>query len=248
MNEPELNPIPLDRALTILEQGAITEQHGLMRWSSNDAYLVSVQHEGDEVLAVYKPQAGENPLWDFPDGTLCLRERAAFLTSQALGWQIVPPTVLREAAHGLGSLQVFIHHDPNQHYFTFTEGFAAQLQRLCAFDHIINNADRKGGHCLLDDSGHIWGIDHGISFHMQHKLRTVIWEYAGQPIGDDLLADMLALCGKLEQPEDPFTQAMGALLSPVEMRALNNRLQRLLYKREFPTPGPHGPNYPWPAV
>jgi hypothetical protein len=247
-NEPTSTPITIDRVLDILARGDIQSEHGIMRYSSNYTFLVSVRQDDTAVMAVYKPQRGERPLWDFPDGTLCKREVAAFLTSHQLGWQLVPPTVLREGPRGLGSVQFYIDHDPELNYFTFDTSIIPQLMVLCAFDHIINNADRKGGHCLLDRQGHLWGIDHGISFHPLPKLRTVIWDFAGQPIPDPLLTDLDRLCGALDDSAGDFRQKMAALLHENEIKAFQNRVQKLLRNKRFPQPGPSGPNYPWPPV
>jgi hypothetical protein len=239
--------ISFDAVLDVLEHGTVEAEHGIIRWSSNYTFLTSVRHEDIALTAVYKPQKGERPLWDFPDGTLCYRERAAFLTSEALGWQVVPPTALRDGPRGLGSLQFFIDHDPEYNYFSFDETLLPQLMTLALFDVIINNADRKGGHCIVDNQNHLWGIDHGIAFHSMHKLRTVIWNFAEQPIPDDHFADLQSLRAVLEQAEDPYTCAMNQLISPAEMVAFKRRIDKLLTSGCYPTPGP-GPNYPWPPV
>ncbi len=240
-------PISLGRVLEVLEKGVLDAEYGLLRWSSNYAFLVSVELEDVKLTAVYKPQRGERPLWDFPDGTLCYRETAAFLTSRELGWQIVPPTVLREGARGIGSMQFYIDHDPEINYFSFDETYAPQLMRIAAFDYLINNADRKGGHCLLDQEGHIWGIDHGIAFNAVHKLRTVIWDYAGQPIPDALLEDIARLYATLENPDCDYSGRLFGLLAVQEIKAFQSRMRHLLKQRHYPMPGP-GPNYPWPPV
>lgn len=240
-------PISPERLLEVLEKGEIDKEYGILRWSSNYAFLIAVNYDDLQLTAVYKPQRGERPLWDFPDGTLCMRETAAFLTSRELGWEIVPPTVLREGPRGLGSIQFYIDHDPEINYFTFDESFVPQLKRLAAFDYVINNADRKGGHCLLDSEGHIWGIDHGIAFNSVHKLRTVIWEYAGQPIQDDLLEAIACLYSALENIDSPYSKGMRRLLAPPEIKAFQSRLRHLLKGKRYPSPGP-GPNYPWPPV
>jgi hypothetical protein len=245
---PGLDPLhECDRILSILNGGEVTPEYSILRWSSNYAFLVNVVRDGETAVAVYKPQRGERPLWDFPDGTLCYREQASFLTSQELGWQIVPPTVLREGPRGLGSMQFFIEHDPQVNYFTLDESFHPQLRRIAAFDYMINNADRKGGHCLIDGAGHVWGIDHGITFNVVHKLRTVIWDFAGQPIEDELMAAIARLCDSLDQPNSPYTCAMVDLLSEQEIAAFRRRLARMMKTRRYPVPGP-GPNYPWPPV
>lgn len=248
MNEPnDSTPITIDALLEALEKGTIAEEYGVMRWSSNYTFLLQIAHKDVKVMAIYKPRKGERPLWDFPDGTLCFRERAAFLTSHELGWQLVPPTVLREGPHGLGSVQFFIDHDPNLNYFTFEEQHRAQLPRLAAFDCLINNADRKGGHCLVDNRDHVWAIDHGITFNIDHKLRTVIWDFAGQAIEPPMLADMEALLAKLDDPDSLYMKLLCDLLDKAEIGAFKSRLRRLLNQKRYPQPGP-GPNYPWPPV
>jgi len=248
MSENDSNlPLSSERVLEVLENGEFDAEHGMLRWSSNYAFLIDLTFDEDRITAVYKPQRGERPLWDFPDGTLCYREVASFLTSRQLGWEIVPPTALRTGPRGLGSMQVYVEHDPEINYFTFDEHFSPQLMRIAAFDYLINNADRKGGHCLLDSEGHIWGIDHGIAFNAVHKLRTVIWDYAGQAIPDELLAAIACLPDALEDPENTYAQAMKKLLSPQEIRAFQGRLRHLLKQKRYPVPGP-GPNYPWPPV
>jgi len=186
--------VDVARVMRLLDCGAIREEHGMLRWSSNYTFLVSVSDDELQTVAVYKPQRGERPLWDFPDGTLCYREAAAHLVSDSLGWQIVPPTVLREGPRGLGSLQLYIPNNSDVNYFSLDETSAAQLMRFAAFDYIVNNADRKGGHCLLAADGHLWGIDHGLAFHSAPKLRTVVWDFAGQRVPDVLLADLERLC------------------------------------------------------
>src|SRR5260221_7994442 len=152
----------------------------MLRWSSNYTLLVTVQDVDTTSMAVYKPQHGERPMWDFPDGTLCYREVAAFVVSDALNWRIVPPTVLRDGPRGIGSLQLYIQNNPDVNYFSLDETFADQLMRFAAFDYIINNADRKSGHCLLAPHGPLWGTDHGIGFPTPPKLRTLIWDFSGK--------------------------------------------------------------------
>lgn len=246
-NTPESMPIGYERVLEILEKGDIETEHGMLRWSSNYAFLVSILHQETSITTVYKPRSGERPLWDFPDGTLCKRETASFLTSEALHWRIVPPTVLREGPRGLGSFQFFIDHDPQVNYFSFDERMIPQLMRMALFDCVINNADRKGGHCLLDAEGHLWGIDHGITFHTENKLRTVIWDFAGQPIPESLQLDLEVLCAKTNETQSEFRQALNRLLYSEEIDAFLRRIDRLLKSRRYPKPG-RGPNYPWPPV
>jgi uncharacterized repeat protein (TIGR03843 family) len=213
-----------------------------MPWSSNGTFLASVALGEHNLAAVYKPHRGERPLWDFPRG-LYQREVAAFELSTALGWQLVPETVLREEAPlGIGSLQRFVDADFEQHYFTLLEEERHHdtLRTMAVFDLIANNADRKGGHCLLDGDGHLWGVDHGLCFHVQPKLRTVIWDFSGEPIADRLIDDLrrLASC--------PLG-ALAGLLDRAECDALVRRAGRLSRMDVFPDPGARRP-YPWPLV
>ena len=244
---PEISMIPFEQVMASLEKGDIEAEHGLIRWSSNYTFLIAVKYNDMEINAVYKPQSGERPLWDFPDGTLCYRERAAFITSEALGWSLVPPTMLREGPRGIGSLQFFVDHDPEYHYFAFDKSLLPQLYKLALFDIIVNNADRKGGHCIVDANDHVWGIDHGITFNATHKLRTVIWNFAEQPIEEHYLNDLAQLSQCLENEQNPYTCELQSLISPGEMRAFKRRIDKLLLTKTYPTPGP-GPNYPWPPV
>ncbi|MDE2854643.1 MAG: SCO1664 family protein [Chloroflexota bacterium] len=240
--------IPLEEAIAVLEGGEMDEEVGLMRWGSNYTFLVNIARADIRLMAIYKPRRGERPLWDFPDGTLCNRETAAYLTSDALGWRLVPPTLLRAGTRGIGSVQLFIDHDPEEHYYSFDKPrLLPQLERMAIFDAVANNADRKGGHCLVDADGQLWGIDQGLTFNASEKLRTVIWDFAGMPIPPAILADLRLLCGRLGDADDAYTRAMSALLSPIEMRMLEYRVDRLLTDGLFPQPGA-GPNRPWPAV
>jgi hypothetical protein len=242
------DPITVAQVLQTLARGVIQEEHGFLPWGSNYAYLISIADDERTLLAVYKPQRGERPLWDFPDGTLCLREVAAFLISEALGWQIVPPTVLRGGPYGLGSVQFYIDHDPEVNYFTpLPDACLPQLQRFAAFDYVVNNADRKGGHCLVDGQGHLWGIDHGICFNHAPKLRTVIWDFAGKPLPEEIRSDLARLCELVSQEQGVLVQALLEMLAEREVAALRRRIERLVEAGVFPLPGP-GPNYPWPPV
>ncbi len=226
------------------------EEKGLMPYSSNTSFLVFVATEGLTLPAVYKPQRGENPLWDFEWGTLCCRETAAYVISAALGWNLVPPTVLREGTRGLGSVQFYINHDADNHYFTVQADarFAPALRQLVLFDFIINNADRKSGHCLIDEQQRLWAIDHGICFHTEYKLRTVIWEFSDEPIEPAFLADIAALQQTLCDPQHELTRELSTLLSPAEMAALVARLAFLTRTQHYPAPQSHRRNYPWPPV
>ena len=237
------------QVLAVLAQGEV-ETHGLLPYSSNYNFLVTVKEGDVQAPAVYKPRRGESPLWDFARGTLCLRERAAYVVSEALGWDLVPPTVLRKGPEGLGSVQFFVDALPDDHYFTVREDarHAETLRRLALFDAVINNADRKSGHCLVDRRGRLWAIDHGICFHEEHKLRTVIWEFADQPISPDLLADLAEFHAVLADPTHPTAQEIQRLLRPGETHALADRVAVLVDDGVYPSPLPHRRNFPWPPI
>ena len=232
-------------SIELLESGEV-EVLGLLPFSSNYVFLAKVTEGDEEMLAVYKPQRGERPLWDFPAGTLAAREVAAYEVSAALGWEIVPDTILRDDAPlGPGSLQAFIEHDPERHYFTLMEDHRTALRRFAAFDIIVNNADRKGGHVIEGPDGHVWGVDHGLTFNLEPKLRTVIWAYAGERLED--LADDLQQAGELLEPSGKLLVRLGEVLSPAEANETAARLQLLLSEGVFPAPeGPFA--MPWPLV
>ncbi len=233
--------------LALLAKGKM-EVQGMMPWSTNYTLLVTV-HDGDlQGLAVYKPRRGERPLWDFPRGTLCQREFAAFLLSEALGWSLVPPTVLRDGPYGYGSVQLYIDCDQDAHLFTMQKegGYEEQLARLAAFDILSNNADRKSGHCLKGTDGRLWAIDHGICFHAEPKLRTVLWDYAGEPICEEIMADLRALREDIRNG-GRFIRALEGLLAPEEVRAFRRRLDRLIETGCYPDPGA-ARHIPWPPV
>ncbi len=228
-------------ALDLLARGEIAVK-GRMPWSSNATFLVELRLDDATTLAVYKPGRGERPLWDFPPG-LYRREIAAYLLSEALGWGLVPLTVPRDGPLGEGSLQLFVPADFEQHYFTLYERpeHHDALRRICAFDLLANSTDRKSGHCLLGPDGRIYAVNNGLSFHIEPKLRTVIWEFGGQPIPDRLVEDIRRLLDA-DLPDE-----LAALLSPAEGKALVKRGRALLAKRRFPT-DESGHRYPWPLV
>ena len=236
-----------DRILRLLSEGEI-EVEGLIPWSSNATLLVTVRDDVLSTLAVYKPQRGERPLWDFPYGTLAMREVAAYLLSEALGWGLVPLTVLRQGPHGLGSLQFFVHAQEDAHFFTIQDdaNYAGDLKRLAVFDVVANNADRKSGHCLVDQGRYLWAIDNALTFHAEPKLRTVIWDFVNQPLPADIGADLRALQDDLAQ-DLPLNQALSRLLAENELAALHHRLHRLILAARFPEPGAGHP-VPWPLI
>ncbi|MFM8944959.1 MAG: SCO1664 family protein [Actinomycetota bacterium] len=220
---------------------------GALRRASNATLLVRLGEEEDAPLAIYKPRAGERPLWDFPDGTLCAREVAASLVARELGWPTIPTTVLAEGPYGEGSLQDFVAFDPDQHFFTLREEHDADLRRLAAFDVVVNNADRKGGHVLLADEG-IVAIDHGLCFHVETKLRTVIWDFAGEPLPDGVPDDLRRLDAALA--DGALRADLDALLAAEEIEATRARIGDLLAAGVYPMPDEEGlyPPYPWPPL
>jgi uncharacterized repeat protein (TIGR03843 family) len=236
-----------DPAVAPALAGGELEILGLLPRSSNYTFLVRATGEdGDQALGVYKPQRGEIPLWDFPEGTLCRREVAAYVVARALGWPNVPPTILRDGPEGLGSVQTFVSFDPEEHYFTLQERFAEDFRAVAAFDLVVNNADRKGGHCLLGEDGRIWLIDHGVCFSAEPKLRTVIWEYMDEPIPASLLAGIERLGVALDEGGTDRDE-LGALLNEEELLALRRRIGEIAASPVFPGPGGDRP-FPWPPV
>ena len=231
--------------MTLLQSGAI-EVLGLIPYSSNYTFLAKVTDDGSEALAVYKPRRGERPLWDFPDGTLGSREVAAWLLSDA-SWGIVPPTVLRDDAPlGRGSLQLFIPHDPDRHYFVLMDDHLEELAAFAAFDAVVNNADRKAGHVIQDETGRLWAVDHGLTFHVDPKLRTVIWAFAEERL-PQAIRSMLEELGAALADEGGLGRELAALLSPEEATATLERVEGLLLEDRFPAP--QGPRpLPWPLI
>ena len=214
--------------------------------SSNATFLVELSLDGTTAPAVYKPERGERPLWDFPPG-LFRREIAAYVLSETLGWGLVPPTIVREGPYGEGSLQTFVAADFGQHYFTLLEqpDHREALQRICLFDLVANNADRKSGHCLWVPGDRIYAIDHGLTFHAEPKLRTVIWEFAGDDVPAELRDGLRAMAGELRA--GAAREALLPLLSPGEVDAMARRASHLARAGRYPLPGSRRP-YPWPPV
>ena len=238
--------------------------------ASNATFVGTIGAADDGVSVVYKPVTGEQPLWDFPEGNLASRELAAYLVSEATGWHVVPRTWLREGPLGVGMVQLWCEPDPAQdavdlvahgdmpptgwcHVLDGLDGRdrpislihedSAALRRMAVFDVVVNNADRKGGHVLEMTDGHRYGIDHGLTMHAEHKLRTVLWGWVGRPLDDDELAGVqrvrTALGGDLGT-------ALEALVTPREVDALHRRCARLLEHGTFPTPRGEMPAVPWP--
>jgi hypothetical protein len=238
--------VELERVVRLLAQGHV-ELLGQIPWSSNAIFLARVEDDDLQTLAIYKPRRGERPLWDFPCGTLCLREVAAYVIAQVLGWPLIPPTVLREAPHGPGALQLYIDADPEATYFSLRDERRSDLLPIALFDLLVNNADRKGGHLLLDGWVRIWAIDNALTFHPKPKLRTVIWDFAGEPIPGEYQADLRQLQEHLAC-ESPLSQALAKLLVEEEIATLQARLTALLESPVFPHPDPDRRQVPWPVV
>ena len=234
-------------SLDTLKLGKLTIR-GEFLWGSNYTFLAEVAYNEQKLACVYKPRKGERPLWDFPVATLAKREVAAYLVSEALGWKLVPPTVYcDDGPLGPGSVQLYIEHDPEYHYFKFSEDDRQRLRPTTLFDLLINNADRKGGHILKSADGHLWLIDHGICFHVEDKLRTVVWDFAGELIPAALLSDVCRLVEQ-EEKHQLLTQKLDQLLRKGEIAALITRAQRLADQGIFPTPLGTRRSYPWPPV
>ena len=224
------------------------ELQGEFLYGSNRTFLCDLQYKEQTMGCVYKPARGENPLWDFETGTLPNREVAACLLDQLLGWYQVPPCVIREdGPFGLGSLHWFVDHDPQQHYFTFSEAQKTGLQRVVLFDVLINNADRKGGHFLLDKHEKIWLIDHGLCFHNEEKLRTVVWDFAGLDIPDEIMADFKNLHQRLSTEEGLQNEFL-TLINEEEYLAFQERLGEILSWKIYPNPSEERRMIPWPLI
>ena len=234
-------PIATDRALALLAEGSI-EVVGRMPWSSNATFLVDLEHEGLPAQGIYKPARGERPLWDFPSG-LYRREAAAFDLSEYLGWHLVPPTIVRDGPLGDGSLQLFVPADFEHHYFTIRDAgrHVVVLQQLCIFDVVSNNTDRKGGHVLLDRGDRVWAIDNGLAFHAEFKLRTVIWDFAGEAIPRPILDTLVRLL------DEGLPPAVAEVLDAFERHAVQARSRAMVQDGRFPV-DPTGRRYPWPLI
>jgi uncharacterized repeat protein (TIGR03843 family) len=233
--------------LKCMQSGEITME-GRFMWGSNYTFLCFIQDGNHSLQAIYKPTRGERPLWDFPEESLAGREVAAYIISEAGGWGMVPPTVMRDdGPAGPGSFQFFVDHDPERHYFNLTQEEKEQLRPVALFDVIINNTDRKGGHIIFDNDDHIWLIDHGVCFHIQPKLRTVIWDFAGQPLAQESLQQIQALKEKLAPGQETYEQ-LCRYLDQQEIQAMVGRIDRLLNTKVFPHPSHNRYSYPWPPV
>lgn len=245
LNTPDVGPQD-EKALEFLHKATFGESW-LIHNASNYTFLVELNWSTFNAYGIYKPQMGEFPLWDFPDDTLYLRECSAYEVSEMLGWGIVPPTVYREGEFGIGSLQLYVPPIKDSNYFSFRAEYPSEALRMAVFDVIINNADRKGGHCFEAQGGGVWGIDHGLTFHPEHKLRTVIWDFAEQEIPSVLLEDIRTLKNALDQPKSTYLLTLGQLLMNEEIEALRARLEGLLKFPILPRPMTRR-DLPWPLL
>ncbi|MEP7055373.1 MAG: SCO1664 family protein [Actinomycetota bacterium] len=234
--------VDLDRALALLRDGEL-EIEGRLVDASNTTLFCAVSDGHLRTACVYKPIQGERPLWDFPDGTLAMREVAAYATSVATGWNVVPPTVLRDGPLGPGMVQLWIDIDPAVDLLELSRSTSPALRRMALLDAVINNADRKGGHLLPLPDGHVFGVDHGVCFSVEPKLRTLLWQWRGQPLHAEEI-------GVLAELRDGLGAEFGALLRSLlgedEVRATLKRIRSLLKAGCFPFPSPDWPAIPWP--
>lgn len=235
-----------------LEHGEITLQ-GQFLLGSNYTFLVNVHCDGQELPAVYKPMRGEQPLWDFPPASLAGREVAAYLVSEALGFSFVPLTVLRDGPYGPGSLQQYIEYNPNYHYFNFKPADRLRLRPVALFDLLVNNADRKGSHVFFQKrTRRLFSIDHGLCFHRDDKLRTVIWDFAGEPFPAELLAGLRSLQRRTfrqaQGESGELFPILGEYLLSEEVAAFGSRLVALLSNPIFPLPPQDRRAFPYPPL
>jgi uncharacterized repeat protein (TIGR03843 family) len=249
----ELTPpvvLPVLDALELLERGEITIQ-GRVTTASNATLYCGIELDGMSAACVYKPVAGERPLWDFPDGTLAEREVATYLVAAATGWEPVPPTVLREGPMGTGMVQLWIAHDESFDMIAaINSGELPALQRMALLDAVVNNSDRKVSHLLPVTEGlrdapglHVYGVDHGVSFATENKLRTVLWQWAGDPIPAEGIDVLNRLAGQLD---GELGERLSTLLTTAEVRATRRRVRRLLGNGTFPMPSKDWPAVPYP--
>lgn len=200
---------------------------------SNYTFFVQLQLGAHKSFGIYKPRDGESPLWDFPRGTLYKREYAAYLLSQILKWDFIPFTIIRDGPYGIGTVQRFVDHDPKQNYYALSDDKKAQLKAIACFDLVANSTDRKPNHLILDGDGKLWGIDNGLTFHADTKIRTVIWDFSGERIPKRLLSDLRHLGEQLQSPAGRLSELL-ELLQPEEATALGRRIEWVLTEGAYP--------------
>lgn len=241
MSEPAIS-LASDDALRLLRDGDIAIEGRLVD-ASNATLYCTISLDGVTAVCVYKPVSGERPLWDFPDGTLAGRELAAYTVSVASGWDIVPPTVMREGPFGPGMVQIWIDVDESVDLGVLARSGIEPLRRMSVFDAVINNADRKGGHLLPVPGGHVYGVDHGVSFSTEDKLRTLLWGWRGKRLTDEAIDVLSFLRAQLEGPLDV---ELSRYLTRQEVLATAFRVDRLLRTGRHPMPSEDWPAVPWP--
>jgi hypothetical protein len=234
--------LAISQACDLLQQAKIRNCN-LLSNGSNYVFLATMIKEEKKLKAIYKPRQGETPLWDFPDGTLYKREYAAFIVSQALEWYLIPPTVIRDGPYGIGSMQWFVDTSKGTGPYSPIKDTSI-LRRVALFDYLVNNADRKASHFLEGQDGRLWLVDHGLTFNVVPKLRTVLWDFSGQTVPEELLVDVRALQDKLRQ-EKQLRPALLSLIEKSEIEALESRINTIIEKPVFVYPGPHR-SVPWP--
>lgn len=226
----------------ILQVGTVKVEGRLVD-ASNATLLTEIELAGEVVRAIYKPISGERPLWDFQSGTLAFRERAAYLISEAMEFHLVPRTILRDGPFGMGAFQIWIEIDESVDLALYFREVNEHLRKVALFDAVINNTDRKIGHLLPSQTGSLYICDHGVTFHEEDKLRTVLWQWSGHPLNEDELETLRKLYLSVENQE---IEELGELLSASEIEALLYRIERLISQSRFPEPNPDWPAVPWP--
>lgn len=244
-----VDPRDVETAETLLGDGRLSVEGRLVA-ASNATLYCSIELDGLSANCVYKPVAGERPLWDFPDGTLAGREVAAYLVSEAMavhpGWRIVPPTVHRDGPYGPGMVQLWVEPDPELDLVALSRSDDAALRRMAVFDAVINNADRKIGHLLPPGDGRIYGCDHGVSFSVDYKLRTVLWQWRGKPLTEDAVAALGRVLDLIDR--GGLAARLAGMLTAAEVDATRRRIELMLRHRVHPYPSEDWPAIPWPPV
>ncbi|GAB2502472.1 SCO1664 family protein [Nocardiopsis aegyptia] len=237
-----------DLGLDLVRTGELTVE-GRLTAASNATLYCTVSDGARSAACVYKPVAGERPLWDFPDGTLAGREVSAYAVSEALGWSVVPPTVHRDGPFGEGMVQLWVHGDTTVDLVALSrETDNRDLRRMAVFDAVINNSDRKIGHLLPTPGGHLYGCDHGVSFAEEYKLRTVLWQWQGQALTEDALEALGRVRDGLRNPASALSVELERHLTGPEVYAVRSRVELLIHHRVHPYPAPDWPSVPWPPV
>jgi hypothetical protein len=236
--------VSTEQSLELLRSGTLAVEGRLIDASNATLYCI-VTLDGLEAACVYKPVAGERPLWDFPDGTLAFREVAAYEVSVASGWDLVPPTVLRDGPYGLGMCQLWVDVDEEVDLVALSRSEHPDLRAMAVFDAVVNNADRKGGHLLPRLDGKVQGVDHGVCFSVEDKLRTLLWQWRGRRLPAELLEPLERLDAELAKGRT-LHRTLSGLLARTEVTATARRLRRLLATAHFPEPSADWPAIPWP--